>query len=315
MLVCIHYLMYVTSYIHVALKMRLLLWAISIITFHLGTLILPTGACFSRNYGDEAHEPVVLMANDEPQTLTSPGYPNSYPPGMKCMWEVQALHFSAKIRITVLNMDLLRTVPRTCLHNVSLFDGSYRAVSRKSPDVFLCAQDKTVFFSNGREATIVFVTNELGSGRGFLLEYNQIATLEEKSDPVPIFVGVFGFLAVIMFVVCCYVFDRRRADRRSQRMPQPRALRSHYPRPPTRDLASPFLRNNSTTETNDTSGNARSTSNSRNTNNLPPTYQEVYVGPSPDTDRRSSAPPMALPPSYEDAVSKGMILGDRETTL
>ncbi|XP_046547627.1 uncharacterized protein LOC124257573 isoform X2 [Haliotis rubra] len=238
--------------------MRSLLWAILTITFYLGILIQQSKACFSNNKGDGSISPIILLANDDPRTLSSPGYPISYRPGTQCMWELQAVKLYARVKVTVLSMDLLTTVPTMCLHNVSLYEGYH-----------------------------------------------------EKSDPVPIFVGVLGFLGVIIFLVVCYALKKRQANQMAQRVPQ-----HQFPRPPPRDLARPFLPNNDVTHTDNTSSNTRNTNNSRaRNNNLPPTYQEVYIRPSTGTDLEPSAPPMPLPPSYEDAVSKGMILGDRETRL
>ncbi|XP_046547626.1 uncharacterized protein LOC124257573 isoform X1 [Haliotis rubra] len=291
--------------------MRSLLWAILTITFYLGILIQQSKACFSNNKGDGSISPIILLANDDPRTLSSPGYPISYRPGTQCMWELQAVKLYARVKVTVLSMDLLTTVPTMCLHNVSLYEGYHGGVSQMSPAVILCNKDTTEFLSKGPDVTVVFKTNKLGSGKGFLLEYSQDNTLQEKSDPVPIFVGVLGFLGVIIFLVVCYALKKRQANQMAQRVPQ-----HQFPRPPPRDLARPFLPNNDVTHTDNTSSNTRNTNNSRaRNNNLPPTYQEVYIRPSTGTDLEPSAPPMPLPPSYEDAVSKGMILGDRETRL
>ncbi|XP_067683938.1 uncharacterized protein [Haliotis asinina] len=286
--------------------MRSLLWAILTITFYLGNLLHTSKACFTND--DGSLSPIILIANDDPRTLYSPGFPTSYRPGVQCMWELQAINIHARVKVTVLSMDLLTTVPTMCLHNLSLYEGNHGAVSRMSPDVVLCSQETTVFISKGPDVTVVFKTNQLGSGKGFHLEYCQDTTPQEKSDPAPIFVGVLGFFGVITFLVVCYVLKKRRANQMSQQVPQ-----HQLPRPLPRDLARPFLPNNSVTHTDTTTSNARSTNNSRN--NLPPTYQEVYTRPLTGTLQEPSPPPMPLPPSYEDAVSKGMILGNRETQI
>ncbi|XP_067684928.1 cubilin-like [Haliotis asinina] len=242
--------------------------------------------------GDKAY----LVAYSYEQMLMSPGYPDLYPDRIHCMWQVKSDHYVDIVRISVERMNL-HTQP-VCDDNLSLYHGPVSDIS-KTPAMVLCGTTTNVFYSAGRYATIVFSTNDVGIGNGFMISYKSVpkkstetgtaALVSSSASTIVIVCCVIFIIIAIVVMITCFVWRKRRNR-------QPLVTQtSPDPNPQASCQATPFLPPNTTNATN-------TTSDTTNTSAPPPEYQDVNFLPVTEP----SAPEMP-PPSYEDAVSKGMI--------
>ncbi|XP_046357235.2 cubilin-like isoform X1 [Haliotis rufescens] len=250
-------------------------------------------ACFQKGeYGKADFN----TAKRKTQILMSPGYPEMYPDRIQCVWKVRADDDMDVIMVKVVELNL-HPKP-TCSDSVRLYNG-YLSDLNKKPDMILCDTEKKVFYSESPSMTIVFSTNEVGIGTGFKIEYQSTVKPElERTASVYIRATIIattcGITAVIFIIIVVIIWIKRRSDRTPQ-TPVVQTTCHPHPPPQTRDQATPFLPTNTPGNTVDPTA-------------PPPSYQDVNYLPVTDP----STPPM-LPPSYEDAVTKGMIEKDTET--
>ncbi|XP_071083318.1 scavenger receptor cysteine-rich domain-containing protein DMBT1-like [Haliotis cracherodii] len=246
-----------------------------------------------------------LLTYSYEQILLSPGYPDLYPDRIRCVWQLKSDHY---LDIVMINVETLNLYSQpVCGDSVRIYHGAVSDLT-KTPDMVLCHTESNVFYSDGRYATIDFITDDFGIGKGFRIVYKSTPKKNVRSEgtgvshtvssSTPMIAAVCSVIGVIIFIVivvtCCFVMRKRRSDR----MPQPPVVQTTlHPPPQTREQATPFLQTTTTT-----------TDNTTNTSAPPPSYQDLNYLPVTEP----SAPPM-LPPSYEDAVTKGMIEKDSET--
>ncbi|XP_046547625.1 tolloid-like protein 1 [Haliotis rubra] len=260
-----------------------------------------TGCRLKGKEGDKAY----LVAYSYEQILLSPGYPDLYPDRIQCMWQVKTGLLVDIVMIDVVRLNL-HSQP-ACDDSISLYHGPISDIS-KTPAMVLCGTTTDVFYSTGRYATIVFSTNDVGVGSGFTISYKSVpkksadtgtaASVSSSASTIVIVCCVIFIIITIVVIVTCFVWRKRRSDRNRQ---PPIVQTSPDPNPQTSGQATPFLPPNTTGTTNPTNTPATT-----NTSASPPEYQDVNFLPVTEP----SAPEMP-PPSYEDAVSKGMI--DTET--
>ncbi|XP_046561040.1 CUB and zona pellucida-like domain-containing protein 1 [Haliotis rubra] len=250
-----------------------------------------------------------LVADSFEGEIISPGYPYLYPDRTQCVWQVMANQSSDLVMINIQELDL-HSKP-ACGDSVAIYDGPASDFI-KTPDMLLCDNMTDVFNSTGRYATIKFSTNDGGIGKGFKIRYKSVPKKGTGDTVLWSVSSLAGVIIIIVILVTRVVLKRRRSDRTNQ---TPSTETSDDPHPHTSDQAAPFSPSDTTNTTN-TSSSINTTNSSTSTNNTnsttgtytnepPPAYEDVYN--LPVTDPKA---PSMLPPSYKDAVSRGMILNN-----
>ncbi|KAJ3659671.1 hypothetical protein Zmor_011346 [Zophobas morio] len=105
-------------------------------------------------------------------TISSPNYPNAYPPSVECNWQIQA-DFGQHIEITFHKIELEKTY--TChLDYINLYNGeddTYPIIAS------VCHQDKPITLrSSGNMMYIKFKADSSVQGIGFIANYTTKAT-------------------------------------------------------------------------------------------------------------------------------------------
>ncbi|XP_046547630.1 deleted in malignant brain tumors 1 protein-like isoform X1 [Haliotis rubra] len=238
-----------------------------------------------------------IKVKRETNILMSPGYPEMYPDRIQCVWQLQTSLDEDVIKLEVIDLNLNRKP--LCFDHVSLYNGHVSDLL-KDPEIVWCGVEKKVFYSEGQNMTIVFLTNEVGIGTGFKIKYQAIDKHDTITDQVQTsssanisVTAIIGFIAGVIVIIIIIAVVIKIASR--SRTQSPAVQTSAGPHPQTRDQAAPFLTATSHRSTTDPSA-------------PPPAYQDVNFLPVTDPTG-----PSMLPPSYEDAVSKGMIEKDSET--
>ncbi|XP_067683705.1 deleted in malignant brain tumors 1 protein-like [Haliotis asinina] len=238
-----------------------------------------------------------VKVSHETNLLTSPGYPEMYPERIQCVWQLQAGSEGDVIKLEVVDLNLYHKP--LCYDSVNLYNGHVSDLIT-IPDMVWCGVEKKVFYSEGENMTIMFLTDEDGIGTGFKIKYQATRLQSTTTDPVETssnlnvsVTAIVGFIAgIIIIIIIIAVVIKVVSSWRTQ---SAAVQTSSGPHPQTRDQAAPFLPASSPHRNTDPSA-------------PPPAYQDVNFLPVTD-----STEPSMLPPSYEDAISKGMIEKDSET--
>lgn len=89
-------------------------------------------------------------------TITSPGYPNSYPPNIKCRWTLKKLNYRQTIIVRFIEINLTNSTNHkdnnTCTSDrVELEEGTVKFRSFQEYRVEMKYEIKKIFFENKKD--------------------------------------------------------------------------------------------------------------------------------------------------------------------
>ncbi|CAG9816798.1 unnamed protein product [Phaedon cochleariae] len=144
----------------------------------------------------------VLIATNQIKNLTSPNYPNPYPPNIKCTYSISTPNMFDRISLHFIEFDLTNGNKKEELYrctgdNIQIYEdphskmiseglgpntvynGGSKSLSLSYNDVsgrhLFCGSDRKPFdyYSNGKAISLSLVSsNSMAKGRGFKLEYS-----------------------------------------------------------------------------------------------------------------------------------------------
>ncbi|XP_046547618.1 cubilin-like [Haliotis rubra] len=294
---------YMSSGRHMAIKLNSQGNSAQPVSFTIKYKGIANTGCFRNRYTNTGYANVYLTATSDERILTSPGYPDLYPDQIKCVWQIQADHYTSRMDIRVLEMDLHQKPE--CYDSISIYDGRLWDFTKK-PDLIWCTNKMSSFTSSGQFVTVLFSSNEEGIGKGFKIVYKisedisdyyegETETATSSNTPVvAIACAVTGLVLVLIVIAYC---SKGHFDRTSQ---PPTMQASQLPDPQGRDATAPFLQTSYPTNPMLPSAPPPPPPEFTDLNPPPPPEFTDFNPPAaPEIPQRR---PEAPPPSYEDAL-------------
>ncbi|XP_067663248.1 tolloid-like protein 2 isoform X1 [Haliotis asinina] len=113
-----------------------------------------------------------LVATSAGNTITSPGYPNTYPSRQSCTWTITAEHENQTIVLDTEDSELENISPRgTCDSDyVTVYNGRYSSDELGT----FCGDQQPVFASGGNSLRVHLQTNHGKNFKGFKMRYKAV---------------------------------------------------------------------------------------------------------------------------------------------
>jgi cubilin len=111
-----------------------------------------------------------LVATNNADYITSPGYPNDYPSTSSCQWTISADSPTRVVVLKVLDFKLEGFSPACTYDYVAVYDGN--STSSPRTQLFCGEVSSQQVISTGRFLTVVFHSDDISNYRGFKLEYS-----------------------------------------------------------------------------------------------------------------------------------------------
>ncbi|XP_012937862.1 cubilin [Aplysia californica] len=159
---------------------------------------------------------ITVPSSGEFQNLTSPNYPNPYPPDSKCGYILISEDASKIIEINILDLDIPRLDPSLTCNKFGVYDDrlflQYPSIYG-SKSFSLCnnsKEHKANYPTTAKEATIEFYSGSELQGKGFMLQYRAVDWPKRNSgndssffdrNKIAILLGLMGGLALLVVLI------------------------------------------------------------------------------------------------------------------